>query len=59
MEFEIDEFAVEAWMLDEADQANPNHAPAWYGDCAGHAQTGEWIPEEGRALTAKRVEPVG
>ena len=57
MEFEIDEFALAAWMAEECIAGEANHAPGWAGE-HGTGQTGEWIPEEGRGLTAKRLEPV-
>jgi len=57
MEFEIEEFAGDTW-LEESPVACANHPPKWCFDRAGGGQTGIWIPEEGRALTAKREEPV-
>ena len=55
MEFEIEEWAVDAWLIDQGDAGAPNHVPGWLADNEGHAQTGVWIPEEGRAISAKRV----
>ncbi|MCA1662410.1 MAG: hypothetical protein LC648_09815 [Novosphingobium sp.] len=57
MEFEIEEFAFEAWLSEDGEAAGANHPPAWCRDRTDNAQTGLWIPEEGRALTAKRLEP--
>ena len=59
MEFELEEFFGEAWLAEDGETANANHAPAWCYDHPANSQTGLWIPEEGRALTAKRLEPVG
>jgi len=58
MEFEIEEFAGEMWLDEESQVACANHAPHWCADRAAGGQTAVWIPEEGRALTAKREEPV-
>jgi hypothetical protein len=55
MEFELEEFIIDAW-LDESDEAaGANHAPAWCHDRTG--QTGVWIPEESAAPTSKQLEP--
>ena len=55
MEFELEEFIVEAWLDQDEAPAGPNHAPAWCHDRTG--QTGVWIPEEAPAPTAKQLEP--
>jgi len=57
MEFEIDELAFDAPWAGEEEVVSGNTAPQWCREGAGSGQTGVWIPEEGRALTAKRVEP--
>ena len=58
MEFELEEFAMDVWLSEDGETAGANHAPAWTLDRTEGGQTGLWIPEEGRALSAKRLEPV-
>lgn len=55
MEFELEEFIIDAW-LDEEEPAGANHAPAWCHERTDSAQTGVWIPEESAAPTPKQLE---
>ena len=57
MEYEIDELSDAFWTATGEDECQPNHMPAWFGDSAGHAQSGEWIPEEARASLSPSLEP--
>ena len=56
MEFELEEFIIDAWLDEEDDPAGANHAPAWCHDRTDSAQTGVWIPEESAAPTPKQLE---
>jgi hypothetical protein len=57
MEYEIDESSEALWFAHDPLEADPNHMPGWFGDSAGTGQTGEWIPEESRPVTARSLEP--
>ena len=57
MEFELEEFIIDAWLDEEDAPAHANHAPAWCHDRTDSGQTGVWIPEESPAPTSKQIEP--
>ena len=57
MEYEIDELADAFWTIQDPVDCGANHIPGWFSDSAGHSQTGEWIPEEGRTSLSRSLEP--
>ena len=57
MEFELEEFIIDAWLEETDEAAGANHAPAGCHDRTYSGQTGVWIPEESTAPTAKQLEP--
>ena len=59
MEYEIDELTEAFWTIQDPVDCGANHMPGWFADSAGHNQTGEWIPEEGRMPISRSLEPVG
>ena len=58
MEYEIDELTDAFVVIQDSADCGANHMPGWFADGAGHNQRGEWIPEEGRAVTSHSLEPV-
>ena len=57
MEYEIDELTDAFWAIQDPVDCGANHMPGWFADSAGHSQTGEWIPEEGRTPISRSLEP--
>ena len=57
MEYEIDELTDAFCVIQDPANCGANHIPAWFADSAGQSQTGEWIPEEGRASISRCLEP--
>ena len=57
MEYEIDELTDAFCTIQDSIDCGANRMPGWFADSAGQSQTGEWIPEEGRASISRSLEP--
>ena len=57
MEYEIDELTEAFCVIQDSADCGANRLPSWFADSAGVSQTGEWIPEEGRASISRSLEP--